>query len=452
MNVKIDSRKVVSGDIFVAIRTLNHDGHNYVEDAIMRGATKVVVEEGEYSVDTLVVDDTRVYLAQYLKEHYYGQIKDLKLIGMTGTNGKTTTCYLIWQALNKLGIKTAYIGTIGFYMDDFVMGVQNTTPEILELYEMFLMCADNGCEYVVMEVSSHALDMGRVDGLLFDYVLFSNLTEEHLDYHSNFRNYALAKQKLFYQLKSNGKAIVNVDDPSSYYYILDENDTVTYGFSHSDYQIILDSMNFQNSIFSILCDNTITEYSSKLIGKYNLYNLTCVIILLQIIVGDVDLSSIISHIKAPKGRMDTIVYQDNQIIIDYAHTPDAVSSILSTILELKPNHVYTVIGCGGERDKYKRPMMADIACTFSDMVIFTSDNPRSEDPYKIIDDMIQSLDKNNYKIEINREKAIIMGVQMLEKNDILLVLGKGHETYQVIDGVKYPFDDKLVVETFISNI
>ena len=452
MNVKIDSRKVEQGDIFVAIRTLNHDGHDYVEDAIKNGARQVIVEEGSYSVDTLVVDDTRVFLAQYLKEHYYEKIKDLKLIGITGTNGKTTTCYLLWQALNKLDIKTAYIGTIGFYVNDLVMGVQNTTPEILELYEMFLMCVESGCEYVVMEVSSHALDMGRVDGLLFDYAVFSNLTEEHLDYHSNFRNYALAKQKLFYQLKSNGKAIVNVDDPSSYYYILDENDTVTYGFSCADYQIILDSMNFQNSIFSILCDNTITEYSSKLIGKYNLYNLTCVVILLQSIVGDVDLSSIISHIKAPKGRMDTIMYQDNQIIVDYAHTPDAVSSILSTVLELKPNHIYTVIGCGGERDKYKRPMMAGIASELSDMVIFTSDNPRSEDPYKIIDDMVQLLDKNNYEIEINREKAIIMGVQMLEKNDILLVLGKGHETYQVIDGVKYPFDDKLVVETFISNI
>lgn len=451
MNVKIDSRKVKHGDMFVALRTLNHDGHDYVEDAILNGASKVVVEEGNYSVDTIVVDDTRAFLAQYLKEHYYDEIKHLKLIGMTGTNGKTTTCYLLWQALNRLGVKTAYIGTIGFYIDDQVKILSNTTPEILDLYELFLMCVEHGCEYVVMEVSSHALDMGRVDGILFDYVVFSNLTEEHLDYHSNFRNYALAKQKLFYQLKSTGKAIVNIDDPSCFYFLLDENDTITYGFGESDYQIVPVSIDYMHSMFFLKYGNTITEYSSKIIGKHNLYNLTCVIILLQCIVGDVDFYDVIGGLEAPKGRMDTIIYHDNSIIVDYAHTPDAVSSILSTVLELEPNHVYTVIGCGGERDKYKRPMMASIACELSNFVIFTSDNPRGEDPEQIIDDMIQSLDKNNYKIEINREKAIVMGVQMLEKNDILLVLGKGHETYQIIDGVKYPFDDKLVVETFIRS-
>jgi len=451
MNVKIDSRKVVLGDTFIALNTLNHDGHDYVNDAILRGATSVVVEKGLYSVDTLVVNDTRAYLANYMKEHYYDQIKDLKLIGMTGTNGKTTTCYLIYEALNLLGVKTAYIGTIGFYLDDEVRPLSNTTPECLDLYELLIECVQAGCVYVVMEVSSHALDMGRVDGLMYDYVIFSNLTEDHLDYHSNFRNYALAKQKLFYKLKPSGKAIINVDDDYKQYFLIDENDNVTYGFGSADYQILNDSMDSFHSIFSLKNGNNIIDYESKLLGKHNIYNLTCAIIVLTFIMPDIDLRPVVFKLKAPKGRMDTISYGDNLIVIDYAHTPDAVSNILLAVYELHPSHIYTVVGCGGERDRHKRPIMASVACQYSDECIFTSDNPRTEDPEHILSDMVQSLDKQNYEIEVNREKAIYMGIQKLVKNDILLVLGKGHENYQVIQDIRYPFDDKVVVENIISS-
>ena len=188
MNIKVDSRKIKPGDIFIAIKGINDDGHNYIEEAISNGAKQVVVESGLYSVDTLVVKDTHEYLIEYLKNNYYNKIKDLKLIGITGTNGKTTSSYLLWQALNKLGIKTAYIGTIGFYIDKKIKELNNTTPDILDLYEMFIEAINNNCEYVVMEVSSHSLSFNRVGGLLFDYGMFTNLTQDHLDYHLNMKD------------------------------------------------------------------------------------------------------------------------------------------------------------------------------------------------------------------------------------------------------------------------
>ena len=212
MNIKVDSRKIKPGDIFIAIKGINDDGHNYIEEAISNGAKQVIVESGLYSVDTLVVKDTHEYLVNYLKDNYYDKIKDLKLIGITGTNGKTTSSYLLWQALNKLGIKTAYIGTIGFYIDEKIKELNNTTPDILDLYEMFIEAINNDCEYVVMEVSSHSLSFNRVGGLLFDYGMFTNLTQDHLDYHLNMKDYALAKQKLFKSIKKDGYAIINIDD------------------------------------------------------------------------------------------------------------------------------------------------------------------------------------------------------------------------------------------------
>ncbi len=446
MNIKTDSRKVKKGDTFVALKTLNNDGHEYVEEAILNGAETVVVEHGLYSVNTLVVNDTKTYLIHILKERYYDQIKHLKLIGMTGTNGKTTTCYLIYEALCKLNKKVAYIGTIGFYAnEDKIKELNNTTPEINEMYEMLLYCTENNIEYVVMEVSSHALSMRRVEGLEFDYAIFSNLTKDHLDYHLDMKSYALAKQKLFSMLKENGKAIVNVDDDYKNYFLLKENNNITYGFLESDYQIIDYNIHTSGSKFKIKVKQEI-ELESPLLGKHNVYNiLVMTIVLLNEGFMIEQVKSLMLELKAPTGRMDTIIYNTNRIIIDYAHTPDAVKNVINAVKELNPNHIYTIIGCGGNRDKTKRPEMAKIATDLSDYAIFTSDNPRLEDPNDIIDDMIKNLQNTNYETIVNRKNAIIKGIQKLENNDILLVLGKGHETYQIIGKEKLEFDDKQTV-------
>lgn len=446
MDIKYDSRKIEAGDTFIAIKGFSQDGHEYIEDAIRRGAKKIIAEHGLYSVDTLIVKDTREYLVNYLKETYIEQLKDLKLIGMTGTNGKTTTCFLIYQALSKLGIKCAYIGTIGFYLEDTVTDLTNTTPDLLEIYDMLLACKKADCKYVVMEVSSHALDMNRIGGLEFDIAIFSNLTKDHLDYHLDMKSYALAKQKLFYQLKHNGVAIVNADDDYKSFFLV-HNNTITYGLNDGDYKISNYQIDIHGSTFSL---NEI-EYHSKLIGKHNLYNMLTVILVLQTIGFEIEqVKDVVAKLDAPKGRMEMIQYQDNIVVIDYAHTPDAVKNIISAFQEIDHQRLYTIVGCGGNRDKTKRPIMAKIATDLSDFTIITSDNPRKEDPMDIIGDMVSNLDNQNYETIENRALAITRGIQMLEKNDILLVLGKGHEEYQIIGDTKIHFSDREIVEDLIK--
>lgn len=447
MKIKTDSRKIKKGDTFIALKTLNNDGHNYIEDAILNGASAVIVEHGLYEVDTFVVNDTKEYLIRYLKEEYYDQIKNIKLIGITGTNGKTTECFLTYEALLKLGKKVAYIGTIGFYMDgEKISDLPNTTPEINDLYEMLLYAASNEIEYVIMEVSSHALSMRRVDGLEFNYAVFTNLTKDHLDYHLDMKSYALAKQKLFGMLKQEGKAMINIDDDYKNYFLQKDHTNITYGFNESDYQITSFEMNANGSKFTIEHQNEQMEFETSLLGKHNIYNvLVTTMILLEEGISLETVRELLKDLKAPIGRMDTIFYHNNRIIIDYAHTPDAVSNVIKAVKEIKPDHVYTIVGCGGNRDKSKRSDMAKIATDLSDYAIFTSDNPRLEDPNAILEDMIKTLENENYETIVNRKNAIIKGIQMLENNDILLVLGKGHETYQVIGKEKIEFDDKKIV-------
>lgn len=452
MNIKVDSRKIEPGDIFVALKTLQHDGHDYVMDAIEKGASKVVVEYGNYPIPTIHVENTKEYLIQYLKENYYGKIKHLKLIGMTGTNGKTTTCYSIWQALNKIGHKCGYIGTIGFYIEDYVRDLPNTTPEIIDLYELLLECVEKNCEYVVMEVSSHALSMKRVEGLVFDYAIFSNLTEDHLDYHKTMEDYALAKQKLFHMLKKDGKAIVNSEDDYSSYYLLNENQNYTYGRMKSDYEITDTHLSSEGCEFTLFYQNKKIKYQTTFLGNYNIDNLTCVAIVLDLIgVTDSVKQLLIKDMQTPPGRMETFFYRTNRIIVDYAHTPDAEEKIIKSVKEFLEGKLLIVIGCGGDRDRMKRPIMAQIATDNCDYAIFTNDNPRTENPKQIFDDMVQQLDKKNYEIVENRENAIQKAIQMCEKNDILLILGKGHETYQIIGKEKTHFDDREVVVKTIRS-
>lgn len=441
--IRCDSRKVKKGDTFIAIKGINSDGHDYINDAIKNGANKIIAEYGSYNVETIIVDDTKTYLNRYLKDNYYNKISKLKIIGVTGTNGKTTTCYLLYQALNMLDLKCAYIGTLGFYNCEYHSELNNTTPDILDLYEMLIYCSDNDYKYVAMEVSSQGLALNRLESIQFDYAAFTNLTIDHLDYHKTMEHYALSKQKLFKKIKENGKSIINNDDRYKDYFLSDN--SITYGFNNSDYTINDYSSNIDGTIFKINND----EYKTKLIGKHNVYNVLIVIIILnQLNINMEKIKEVIGLLKHAIGRMDAIKYNDNLIIIDYAHTPDAVEKIINSVKDLG-NNIITIVGCGGNRDKSKRPIMGEIATSLSNEVIFTSDNPRYEDPHKIIDDIVQKLDKNNYKIEVNREKAIKKGIQRLNKNDILLILGKGHEDYQIINGEKNHFSD---IEVVLKNI
>lgn len=450
MNIQTDSRKIKQGDIFVAIKGNNKDGHDYIIKAIQNGATKVVAQTGLYDVKTIIVPDTREYLINYLKDNYYEKIKDLHLIGVTGTNGKTTTCFLIYEALNKLNIKCAYIGTIGFYLDKKIKDLANTTPDILDLYELLSECASKNYQYVVMEVSSHALAMRRVDSLVYDMALFTNLTKEHQDYHKTMDNYALAKQKLFHKIKENGQTIVNNDDDYKKYFL--KNNSITYGFTPSDYQIISYIASKKQTIFRVKNKQTIYEFKMNLNGKHNIYNMLLTIVCLhKMNISMEKIKPIIEILNPPIGRMEKIEYKKCMIIIDYAHTPDATDNILRTVKALNYQNIYTVIGCGGERDKEKRPIMGLIASNLSDYVIFTSDNPRTEEPQQIIADMIQKLDKKNYEIVINRQNAINKGIQKLQKDDILLILGKGHEKYQVIGKEKIEFADKKIILDIIGR-
>jgi UDP-N-acetylmuramoyl-L-alanyl-D-glutamate--2,6-diaminopimelate ligase len=294
--------------------------------------------------------------------------------------------------------------------------------------------------------------MQRVEGLEFDYTIFSNFTKDHLDYHGTIENYALAKQLLFKKLKKDGKAIVNIDDKYNHYFLLKENNNISYGAKKSDYQILEYNMDGEKTTFKIKNKEQAETYEMKLLGAYNVYNMLIIIIVLKDLgFSYKQINKMVSELDAPKGRMDTVFYGTNRIIVDYAHTPDAVKNVIMAAKEMKHNNIYTIVGCGGNRDKTKRPEMARIATELSTKAIFTSDNPRFEKPMDIINDMLQGLDNFNYEIEENREEAIKKGIQMLKENDILLILGKGHETYQIIGDKKIDFDDKEKVLNIIRR-
>ena len=446
--LRCDSRQIEKGDSFIAISGENIDGHQYIEDAIEAGATKIIAEYGSYEVETIIVPDTKEYLKQYI-ETYKEQLKDMHIIGMTGTNGKTTTCFLLYQALNQVGKKCAYIGTIGFYIERKIRDLHNTTPEILELYEMLLEAKEAGCTYVVMEVSSHALQQERVYGLQFEVAIISNITREHLDYHKTMKDYALAKQKLFYQVAQDGIAIIPTAIDFYSLFILPTNHNITYG-KDGDYQMTSIHLEKNKSLFTLLHNEEEKSYEISLIGEYNVYNMINVIIVLEYL-GIPNIEQIVLNLTPPPGRMDQISDQDNLIIVDYAHTPDAVENVLNLVHQISNQKVYVIIGCGGNRDKEKRPLMAEIATRLSDHVIFTTDNPRNEEPKDIIKDMTQNIKNSNYEIELDRTEAIHKGIDLLKGNDILLILGKGHENYQIVKGEKQFFDDKITVFNYLNQ-
>ena len=392
-----NSRKIKPGQTFVAIPGFTVDGHDFIESAIENGATKVIGEKDiECSVPYIKVESSKKYLNEQLVEKYSKEFDDLHIIGVTGTNGKTTTCYLTYQFLNELGYKAAYLGTIGFYYDDVKIELPNTTPEILTVYNLIMEAKEHGCRYIVMEVSSHSLEEERIAGLHFDVCAFTNLTQDHLDFHKTMENYLNAKLKIFNYLKDDGTMIVNNDDSYASYFI--KNNSLTFGYKE-DSDVVIKEASYTplNTTIKFNKDGKELTVVTNLTSKFNVYNyLTSFLILNSLGIDDEKIIEITKDIYPPKGRCEIIKVNKGVAVIDYAHTPDAVEKVINSFNELKQNRVITIVGCGGDRDRTKRPIMGDIACKLSDHVIFTNDNPRTEDPNQIMNDIVKDLKYNNY--------------------------------------------------------
>lgn len=449
-NIKSDSRKVKKGDIFVALKCSSNDGHNYIEKAIENGASKIIAEYGEYSVETVIVENTRKYLEDYLKENYKKYLDEMTLIAFTGTNGKSTSVHLMYESLNRLGTPCASIGTIGYFTKEGKKCyLANTTPDICDIYELLIDAYNTGHKVVALEASSHGLESGRIEGIEYDYAIFSNLTRDHLDYHNTFENYALAKQKLFNRLKPNGKALINIDDSYKDYFLLEGNNNITFGFNESDYQIKNFNMNIEGCNFKLIDYN----FHTNLLGEYNVMNLVPVIAILKDMNYDMkDITRVVSLLEPPSGRIERIKYKTNNIYIDYAHTPDGLEKVVDTIKRVTKGNTYVVFCCRGNRDVGRRHGMMQAATDLAKIAIVTNDHVFEEDPMNVIKDMLEGITNTNYEIIPDRKKAIYRGIDLLEDNDSLLVLGHGHEEVLINEKhEKVPFVEKDIINDYITQ-
>ena len=442
-----DSRKVQKGQTFVAIKGHTVDGHDYIDKAIENGAVAVIAEhEVSASVPVTVVESSEEFLKENLKKEYADKINNLKIIGITGTNGKTTSCYLTYQLLSLFEVKVAYMGTIGFKFEDIDITLENTTPDILTIYNLFLSAYEKGCTTITMEVSSHSLSYERMYGLHIDVAAFTNLTEDHLDYHKTMEAYLNEKLKIINYLPRDGKLIVNIDDEEGHKFIDKFGKAITLGMN-GDIKIIDFDINPAWTNIMFIYDGKEYEVKTNLTSKFNVYNyLTAFGIMISLGYNAQDIIDKTKFIKPPKGRCETHQVNGGYAVIDYAHTPDAVLKVIEAYNELKKNRVITIVGCGGDRDPIKRPIMGKIAVEQSDFVILTSDNPRTEDPNKIMSDILKGVTTDNYQVILDRREAIMTGIEMIQPEDILLILGKGHEDYQIIGHTKIHLDDAEEVE------
>lgn len=442
INIKIDSRKVVEGDTFVAIRGNTVDGHTFIPQVVEKGAKCVVVDhEVETDVEQIIVEDTQEWLTNHIAETYSKEVNEMNIVGITGTNGKTTTAYLTYQLLNELGSKTAYIGTIGFYIPGKdKIELPNTTPNILDLYDLILTAKAEGCTNLIMEVSSHALHQSRVKGLTFKVGAFTNLTQDHLDYHKTMESYLDVKLLLLNQLE--GPMIVNADDEYHTAWAKENVDIKKLGYNAEDYKINTFTNVPGGTKVEFTSNDKTYEVLTNLKNEFNVYNyLTSLAIAANLGYSIEEIINVTPKVTAPKGRCEIIKVREAEAVIDYAHTPDAVEKIITSFKKVSLGKVYTLVGCGGDRDATKRPIMGRIAIENSDYVVFTSDNPRTEDPNKILEDILAGVEKDNYTVITDRREAITYILDMLNDNDTALILGKGHEDYQIIGREKTHLDD-----------
>ncbi len=447
-----DSRKVNANGLFIALRGTQTDGHNFINKALENGATAIICEAFPEKIAEdvvyLRVKNSAKALAYAAAAFYENPADKLKIIGITGTNGKTTIATLLYKMFNNLSIKSGLVSTIAYYIADKKVPASHTTPDAIKLHQLFKNMLDEGCEYCFMEVSSHAIDQKRIEGINFSGAVFTNLTHDHLDYHKNFKSYRDTKKQLFDNLSKNAFALINADDKNGAF-MLQNTDAKKYTYS------LKHAADFKSKVIEAHLNSTLIEINGTEIwtlftGDFNASNLTAVYAVADIIgIEKEQIATQISKLKPVNGRFETIELNNITGIVDYAHTPDALENVLKTINSVKTakQQIITVVGAGGDRDKSKRPVMAKVAVENSDKVILTSDNPRTEPPTNILDDMergiIPVMQKKMLRIT-NRKEAIKTACLIANTGDIILIAGKGHENYQEINGKRFHFDDKEV--------
>ncbi|MFV1450571.1 UDP-N-acetylmuramoyl-L-alanyl-D-glutamate--2,6-diaminopimelate ligase [Maribacter sp. HS] len=460
-SVQFDSREVQKSDAFVAIKGTITDGHKYIDAVVKAGARAIICEE----LPAAMVDDVTYVQVEsgnqalaLMASNYYGTpSKNLKLVGVTGTNGKTTVSSLLYQLFKKAGYKVGLLSTIKIMVDDTEFPTKHTTPDALVINKHLKLMNDAGVEYCFMEVSSHGIHQKRTEGLAFAGAIFTNLSHDHLDYHKTFAEYRDTKKILFDQLPKTAFALTNLDDKNGL--IMLQNTKArkaTYALkNYADYRAQILENQFDGQLLKIN-DN---ELWSKLIGHFNAYNMLAIYATADLLGMDqLETLRLISELENVDGRFQYYISKNRiTAIVDYAHTPDALKNVLETINTLRTGNenVITVVGCGGDRDRSKRPVMGNIATEMSNKVIFTSDNPRTESPTEIITEMEAGVEPQNVKKMLsieNREQAIKTACQLAADNDIILVAGKGHETYQETNGVRVEFDDFKIVKELLSSL
>lgn len=451
--IAYDSRQVKNGYLFIAIKGFETDGHKYIESAIKNGAAAVLGEEECVCPCTYVkTKNSRRAMALCAAAFYEHPERKLKIIGITGTNGKTTTTYLIRQILMLKGMRCDLIGTNQTIIGTEEIESSRTTPESLDLFATFSKMAQSGGEYVVMEVSSHSLELDRVYGITFETAVLTNITQDHLDFHKTMENYANAKAKLFRASKS---AAINKDDAYAEKIIeAAGKDILTYSI---DAQSALRAQNLRMSergvIFDVAFAGEVHEMRLGIPGKFSVYNALAAICACKNIGMDIsDIEKGLVLAKSVKGRIEVVhTSTPYTVIIDYAHTPDGLENIISAVRDFARGRVITVFGCGGNRDATKRPKMGKIAQELSDIAVVTSDNPRCEEPAAIINDILAGMEKDNHIVVENRKEAIAYAMGISKENDVIILAGKGHETYQEIEHIKYDFDERDVVREILNG-
>ena len=458
--ISFDSRKIEDGDVFVAISGVEVDGHNYIDSAISKGAKTVVCEILPKNINEdityILVEDSSIALSIISSNYYCNPSSKIKLVGVTGTNGKTTIASLLFQLFRNAGYKVGLMSTVVNKINEIDIKADHTTPDVLSINSLLNEMVESGCEYCFMEVSSHGICQNRVANLDFDIAIFTNITHDHLDYHKTFAAYIKAKKKFFDNLSKDSVAIVNLDDKNGMT-MLQNSLAVKRTFSikgMADYKAKVIERGFEG----MLIDFAGSEVMTSLIGDYNASNLLAVYAAADSLGMDkMEILINISKLYSVDGRMDRLISKNGVLgIVDYAHTPDALKNVLENIQDLKSKNqqIITVVGCGGDRDKTKRPEMAEIGAKYSDRLILTSDNPRTEDPNEILKDMEAGLsddEKVNTLTISDRYAAIKTSYLLSNKGDIILIAGKGHENYQDINGVKTHFDDKETLKEIFNN-
>ena len=459
-NVEFDSRKVSLNDVFVATRGTVSDGHEYIKNAVNQGAIAIVCEElpkdTVNGVTYVKVQNAQQALAFMASNFYENPSENLQLVGVTGTNGKTTIASLLYQLYTKAGFKVGLLSTVKIMVGNIEHKATHTTPDSLTINKYLSKMTDIGCEYCFMEVSSHGIAQHRTTGLKFTGGIFTNLSHDHLDYHSTFAEYRDVKKKFFDELPSSAFALTNADDKNGM--VMLQNTKAkkrTYALkSIADYKAQI----LENQFSGLLLKLNNSELWSKLIGNFNAYNLLAIFATTELLgMQTMESLRLISELESVNGRFQYLIKNKITAIVDYAHTPDALKNVLETInaIRTKNEDLITVVGCGGDRDATKRPKMGHIASALSTKVIFTSDNPRTEDPNKIIEAIESGVEPQHFKKTLSiadRKQAIKTACSFAKENDIILIAGKGHETYQEINGERTDFDDFKIVKTLLTQL